>query len=52
MILQEAEFHVPHISENFHITDGNDFDILLNKDTFVSGAEIFPISETFTNKDT
>ena len=44
---------MPHISEKFYTyTDGNDLAILLNKDTFVSGAAVFPISEPSTSKDT
>ena len=35
----------------FH-TVGNDLAILLNKDTFVSGAAVFTISEASTSKDT
>ena len=50
VILQVAGDHVPHISENFHtFTDGNDLAILLNKDTFVSGAAVFTISEVSTS---
>ena len=42
-----------HTSENFYTyTDGNALAILLNKDTFVSGAAVFLISEVSTNKDT
>ena len=53
MILHEASEHVPHISEHFHTyTDGNDLAILLNKNTFVSGAAVFSISEASTSKDT
>ena len=52
LLLQEAGDHVPHISENFYTyTDGNDLAILLNKDTFVSGAAVFSTSETSTSKD-
>ena len=44
---------MPHISENFYTyTDGNDLAILLNKDTFVSGAAVFLISDASTSKDT
>ena len=43
---------MPHISENFYAyTDGNDLAILLNEDTFVSGAAVFPISEASNSKD-
>ena len=52
VILQEAGDHAPHISENFYTyTDGNDLAILLNKDTFVSGAAVFAISEASTCTD-
>ena len=53
VILQEVVDHVPHISECFHTnTDGNDLAISLNKDTFVSGAAVVPISEASTSKGT
>ena len=53
VIFQEAGDHVPHISQNFYTyTDGNDLAILLDKDTFVSGSAVFPISEASTSKDT
>ena len=44
---------MPHISENFHTyTDGNDLAILLNEETFVSGAAVFLIPEASTSRDT
>ena len=53
VILHDTRDHVPHISENFYTyTDGNDLATLLNKDTFVSGFAVFPISEASTSKDT
>ena len=45
--------HVLDVSGQFHAnTNGNDLAILLNKDTFVSGSAVFPITEPPTSKDT
>ena len=53
VILQEASDHAPHVSDQFRTyTDGNDFAILLNKDTFEAGAAVFSISESSSSKDT
>ena len=53
VLLQEARDHVQHISDQFDVyTDGGDLAILLNRDTFLPGAVMFPIIEETTSKTT
>ena len=53
VILQEANDHVPHISEQFLVCTGNtDLAILLNKDTFEPDPMVLAYKEDSTSKST
>ena len=52
-ILQEANDHVPHVSDQFIAYTGDtDLAILLNRDTFEPNAAVFAFHEASTSKDT
>ena len=53
VLLQEAQDHVSHISDQFNTySDDGDLVILLNKDTFLPDAVKYPIIEEPTSKTT